>query len=329
MKGLRLLFEKTANFLVTNDFVAKVLCLLLAVILWSYLDTRNQGERNFKIKAEFRNLPREYSVSESQQKFISVMLKGNKDDLLSVNRQNISVYIDLQNPVVGQPVKYPVEVVTTEIPDTIKVDLAEDKVFITVENMSSRFINVVPEIKGTLADGYLLGNVTVQPDRIKVSGAESDIKRIDIIRTNPVNIQGMTETNSSLIPLNTDGRSLDFSVNRVKLSIEIIPSDGVEKIRVPLSIKNLASGFSGTLSDTSVDIFVRPAAGHDIHELNVSSYIDLSSIDAQSFIDAEGKRRNSIKRKISIRSLIEQQGLGTILAVVPDRVEVQIVRSGD
>ncbi len=327
MKGKRQLFTKMANFLVTNDFVAKVLCLLLAVILWSYLDTRNQGERNFKVKAEFRNLSREYAVSESQQRYISVLLRGNKDDLVSVNRQNIEVYIDLRNPVIGQPFKYPVEVVTSEIPDTIKVDLAEDRVFIIVEKMTSRFVDVIPEIKGMLAEGYLLGNINVQPDRVKISGAESDIKKVDAIRTNPVSIQGMTASNAELIPLNTEGKSFEYSVNRVKLSIEIIPSDGVQKIRVPVVIKNLAKGFSGNLSVSSVDMFVRTTEGVSLDEIDFASYIDLVSINKQSFVDAEGKRRNAIRRKITVRPTISDASAGTILAVVPDRVEVEITGS--
>lgn len=327
MKGLRLFFERMADFLVTNDFVAKILCLLLAVILWSYLDTRNQGERNFKIKAEFRNLSREYAVSESQQRFISVILKGNKDDLVTVNRQNISVYIDLRNPVIGQPVKYPVEVVTSEIPDSIKVDLAEEKVFITVENMASRFIEVLPEIKGTLSEGYLLGNITVQPDRVKVSGADSDIKKIDYIRTNSVSIQGMSETNSSLIPLNTEGKDFEFSVNRVKLSIEIIPSDGIERVKVPVTIQNLAGSFRGTISNSTVELFIRPFEGQRISDITAHGYIDLSSINEQSFIDAAGKQRNTIKRKITVRSGLDDVQKGAILAVVPNRVEVEITRS--
>lgn len=326
MKGIRKKFNRLADFLVTNDFIAKVLCLLLAVILWSNLDIRNQVERKYKIRAEYRNLPHEYAVSENQQKDITVILRGNKDDLVSISRQNISVFIDMQNPVVGKIYKYPVDVVTRDIPDTVKVDIVEDSVLLTVENMDSRFVDVKPELKGDLADGFLLGNITIQPDQIKISGAESDIRKINEVMTNTVYIQGWTETTSKTYNLNTEDKELEYSTNSVKLTIEVIPSDGVERVHVPLVIQNLDEGFSGTISETSVDVFIRPSEGVSVEDLTVLSYLDLSSINIQSFKDSEGKKRHSIKRKIPVRSVIGGEGKGKILTVVPNRVEVEITR---
>ena len=144
-----------------KELIPKLVSLILAVFLWAYIGTTKMGEIKFKVPIEVKNLSKSLVISNIQRNSIMAILKGNKEDLNNVNLKNLKVFVDLKNPVIGDSVKYPIEVVKQQIPENIDFSLSTDKIAITIEKKISkrfpfRFIKLYVTIRLTCKNQNLL-----------------------------------------------------------------------------------------------------------------------------------------------------------------------------
>src|SRR5208337_1198678 len=116
-----------------KDIVPKVVCILLAVMLWGYITNTGSARIKFKIPVTYKNLDETLTVSKISTKNIVVSLSGKKDDLKSSFVKNIKLFIDLSNAEIGIYKPYKVQQTTGDIPQGFDFELDPDEVKVLVE----------------------------------------------------------------------------------------------------------------------------------------------------------------------------------------------------
>ncbi|HNX60219.1 MAG TPA: hypothetical protein PKK43_14050, partial [Spirochaetota bacterium] len=160
----------------------KIICLLLSVMFWFYVDSKRLAESHFKIPVRI-DMSHEYAVSEMEKRYISVIARGSSDDLRNVAQNNIVTYVKIQNPDLSGAARYPVTVVGNDVPETVSF-IPEDKtIFVKVEKRVSKRIKVIVDLDDDIDSDYFVGNPRITPDEVEISGAESIVKRINDIST--------------------------------------------------------------------------------------------------------------------------------------------------
>ena len=89
-----------------------------------------------------------------------------------------------------------------------------------VPGEGKKIVPVKPRVSGILPEGYVLGEVTVQPNQIELTGANkilADIKNVDTV---PVSLQGLTSTLDKEVELSLP-EGIASNVKKVTLHIVI------------------------------------------------------------------------------------------------------------
>lgn len=112
---------------------------------------------------------------------------------------------------------------------------------IDLENFKSVPVKITTS--GKVASGYYLSDeLKVEPAIVNIIGEPNQLKDINFIATEPINISGLNQTSSQSVSLVVpDGISVDRNISKVNVSISLQKSDISRDIIIPVNIVNLAS----------------------------------------------------------------------------------------
>ena len=79
----------------------KIMCMLMAIILWAWIGNRQTGRLVLRVPIEYKNLDDRLVISEYSDKYVSVAMEGKKEYLKGVTEKNLKAYVDLANPTLG------------------------------------------------------------------------------------------------------------------------------------------------------------------------------------------------------------------------------------
>jgi YbbR domain-containing protein len=80
----------------------KFLSLLIAVVLWAYVGSRQMLEQRLNLHLEFADMPVGMTLDSSVKTNISVNLVGRKDRILDIDPESLKAVVSLHNAQPGQ-----------------------------------------------------------------------------------------------------------------------------------------------------------------------------------------------------------------------------------
>lgn len=131
---------------------------------------------------------------------INIVVTGDKrliDQLYArVNSRDLVASIDLTGIKAGdQKIELSPDTVNFELPSGFKVDKFEpSKIFIKLEQVVEKEVEVKAETEGSPAEGYELYSTNILPAKVRVRGAESFIKSLASVSTEKINIEGLKDS---------------------------------------------------------------------------------------------------------------------------------------
>jgi len=169
-----------------SDVTAKILTLVIAIFLWSYVMSETDPVQT----QEYRNVTVNYIntaaldrqglvIMEPEEVKIDVRVSGKRSDFSQFSSSKIYAQVDLSGYSEGQ-VKIPVTVGLLDQSSGIRVVNYEPKeVLFTFDSIVSREIPVTIDYQGTLPEGYVRGDAVSRPQSILVSGPRTWINEVD------------------------------------------------------------------------------------------------------------------------------------------------------
>ncbi|MBN1498527.1 MAG: YbbR-like domain-containing protein [Spirochaetes bacterium] len=320
-------FKKIKEFLVKIDFFRKFVSLFLAFCIWYYVNDKATGVVKFRIPLEISNLSADNIITQFDDKFITLVFEGDKEEISLLNKKLVIATVDLKKPFLNENFKYPVSITRTEIPENIEVYTEEKAVYIKVEKRGSREIKVNPVIEGSLENGYLMGNITVNPEKIKIGGPESMLIGIEKVETVPIQIDKKTSNINEKVKLKTFENNFIYFYkdnDAVDINIPIYEAKNVTRIDVPVKFKNWPKNISAVSENVSVQTYLRIKSVQSNNEGtdNISVIVDFNLIDKKLINSLAENESISVLYPVTISGIDDNNY--SVLSTVPVNIKLTI-----
>jgi YbbR domain-containing protein len=208
---------------VVENLGMKVSAVLIAVFLWFFVTSQGQSEISLEAPVEFNNIPAELGIAASGSKTVTLTIRGQQRFMKKLTPSDIRIVLDMGKAKAGEAsynlnkddVKLPFAMTVTNIsPSSIKIKM---------EEMMSKPVLVQPVLTGELLKGSLL-SVSVEPKTITIRGLRSEVRKVDKLKTEPIDLAGIKENTNEDTEIDTSG-------------LNIVPEKGTVKVKIAISEK--------------------------------------------------------------------------------------------
>jgi len=300
----------------TRNLPLKLLSLLIAVGLWLFV---NFGERDtevsLKVPLELRNIPAHLMITSPRVEFIDLRVSGPRTLLGRIDRNRLSIGLDL-NGIRPGPAVFRVDAEVLSLPRGVKViRINPAQVTLEMERVGHKSVPVRVRIVGKPPPDLQVVETKVSPETVQVVGPASDIEDVHAANTEPIDLGNATAgTLEREMALEPASEYVSFSANRVaaQLRIEEITLTREFK-RVPIEVRNAAHSFR--LVPDQLRLTVRgPKHLVDDLELNHGTV----------YIDAEGEDpgERAVKPTVDLPTGVE------LVSTDPVTVRLTILKGG-
>ncbi|MBN2287495.1 MAG: hypothetical protein JXQ26_03800 [Tissierellales bacterium] len=224
-----------------DKLIIQVFCIVAALITWLFV----VNEVNPVIIKDVASIPVVLRNEESLESVglvvagidiseIRVQIEGYRNDILNINKNDITAYIDVTGYKEGLN-KIPVEI---ELPAGFNLtDYSPKQILCDLEAVMNKTIDLTIEIDGRQAAGYYVDSPISSVNSVIVRGPRSVLNSIDKAVA-LFNINDATETLDKKIPIDIysdKGLELDLKINPAiaEITVPIYPTASVD-IQVPL-----------------------------------------------------------------------------------------------
>ena len=201
-----------------NNFGIKVSAVLISVFLWFFVTSRGQTELSLDAPLEFKDIPLALGIVNSSAKAVTLTVRGQDRFMKSLNASDIRVIVDMSRAKQGEGI-FPIDKGNVKLPFAMSVtNVSPSSVKVKLEEILSKTVPVLPQVIGASEKGTQT-SIAVEPKSVVIKGLRSDIRKVDALRTEVLNISGMNGTITEELELDTSGMNITPEVSKVKVTI--------------------------------------------------------------------------------------------------------------
>ncbi len=218
--------------LLSENWILKVLSLAFALVLWFFVMGERKLEVGYTVPLELKNTPPGMMVANEVPSLVDVRLSGPRTMLMNLSPKDISISVDLADLKPGLTSFKRLEE-RLNIPSGVKVTrLSPSFVDVKLERIKEKMVPVQVVFSGVPAEGFQVSAVQVNPDRVGVEGAESEIKDVAEVLTDPVDVDGVKESFTLMVPISYRGKYTSLTSSKtaeVRVTVEPLPPPPTQK----------------------------------------------------------------------------------------------------
>ena len=225
--NIKALFEK-----ITKDWPAKVICLCLAIFIYSFHQIITLDSKTLMIPMQIIS-DGNLTTKDVCPNFVKVVFRTDSSHIASVNSKDIKAFINLTAYTQEGFYDVPVQVELSEDLKTIEpleIKIKPESFSLNLEEKILKYIPVVASTSGEPENGYYVSNLEVIPSSVKVVGPKSVVENTKQIYTKKVMLKGAKTNYSSPTKLDNINSLLkiypesDFRVD-IEISEKIAEKD--------------------------------------------------------------------------------------------------------
>lgn len=206
----------------TNNIGLKLLAFGFAFMLWFFVvnwdnPVTSRTYNDIPVSVEHEEVLTEqkktYQIVDDTQ-FISVTVNAKRSILNKIKAEDIVAVADMKELYLQSQI--PISVQITGYRERTDYDSASPNpgnLQVAIEDNISKLFPITPVTTGTVRDGFVLGEVTSDPESVTINGPKSVIERIDKVAVE-VSVSGLAEDaqmESSLVLYDADNDVIDQS----------------------------------------------------------------------------------------------------------------------
>lgn len=210
--------------LITGNWQLKLMSLGFSLILWFFVMGERRMEVGYTVPLELYNVPKDLVVVNEVPNTVDIRLSGPRAVLSDLDEKEIRISVNLAGLKPGlttftrldEHLRLPVGIRTTRIsPAYFDVRL---------ERVIDKEVAVRPYLAGRPATGYRLVATEVAPLRVTVSGAESEVRPLNEVMTDRIDIEGLKSSQEFKVSLGYRGKNSRLKdVDKVSVYLRIVP----------------------------------------------------------------------------------------------------------
>lgn len=323
---------------IMNNLALKLLALAVAFIVWLVIINITDPT----ISRRFNNIPvdilNENVITSSNQVYevedgdtVDVTVKGKRSFVEELSEDDFYASADLSklSTINTAGIQVKLNKLTKE---NVDLDWNNAVLRISLEERERQQFKVQITTEGELADSYVLGEVTTQPNIIEVSGGKSKIGRIASIGA-MVQLDGQgSDFEADVTPILydkdkdvIDSTNVTFSKDKIHVKIQVMPTK-----TIPLYVDvtgNPADGYRHIQTDYKPESVMVSGTRADLEKLkSISIPFDIDGakkdvekeVDLTKYIDTSVYRLADEFSTVSIRCVVEKNGKRTFSFVNSD-----------
>jgi YbbR domain-containing protein len=199
----------------------KIAAVLLSVVLWIFVTSRGQSEMSVDVPLEFKDVPSGVQIVNHSVKSVGLNIKGQERLIKNIKLSDIRVSIDLSKAKRGENVYY-IHREDIKLPHAITVtNISPSSVRVLIEETVTKPVRVVPVLVGEPERGYYVRYVEVVPQTVLIEGVKSEIAKVKSVKTEPLDITGISETSTQDLKIDLKGKNVRSEVNDVSVNVVI------------------------------------------------------------------------------------------------------------
>ena len=321
---VRRIIDNIASAAKKRDYLAKSLCLLLAVILWAYIAAGRTDTLRFRMPIVPQNVPSTLAVSDMSDRFAVLVVEGRKEHLKSINMKTIRAYVSLDNAVIGSK-EYPIRLEKQLVPEEVTLSLASGEVTVTIEKKAERWVRVVPIIEGTVLKGKIMIDRMVFPERVRITGPKSIVDSIDSLDTEEVSVENEAADLHRQVGLRHE-RLADISLSEKLFTVKVTITDlkDLLMITVPVAILNGSRDFDYDLRDREAEVYIRAKNNFAVAADQVEASVDASRLNYPVLFGNETTAAASADLPVTVAG--GSVAPADIVSIIPRKALVRITR---
>lgn len=216
----------------SENWILKLLSLVFALILWFFVMGERKLEVGYTVPLELKNVPPGMMVANEVPSLVDVRLSGPRTLLMNLGPKDISISVDLVDLKPGLTSFKRLEE-RLNIPSGVKVTrLSPSFIDVKLERIREKKVPLKVVFSGLPAEGFQLGSVRLKPEQVTVEGAESEIKDITEVPTDPVDVEGVKASFTLMVPISYRGKYTwlrDSEAVEVRVGVEPLLPTASEK----------------------------------------------------------------------------------------------------
>ena len=282
------------NFSLTKNPVQKLLSICFAIAIWAFAPSPNKEltEVKFFVPVSYVNLPKNLEIISDPLQSISISVELAKSELAQMHPSMFQVVIDLENSTEGEK-EFEITRKVVSAPDNIRILEIEPKTIkLAFEEIIEKDLPIKPVFLGEPAQGYVLEQITMIPQSVRVKGLVSQLGKIEELNTKAVNIEGIDSNLEMLVHIlfpkgvaAVDPAPEYFTV-QINVGSEPI---NMRFLNIPIGIMN--QEYVSRINPRSFNMLVRGPR---------SMMENFKKQDIQAFIDLNGYKPGNYKIKAPI-----------------------------
>lgn len=202
------------------------MAIAISMVLWVIAHGERDSEQNFDIPVALHGLPDDVVVTEQSETEINIRVQGSRASLRNVTSTSMEYPLNLEGVKSG-PAVYDVEASHIEAPRGIKVvSRSPARIELAIEPRGRKNVRIRPDVEGDPADGFVAGDVVVEPERVWLTGARSDVLQLSEVTTETVELTGLAEPLEKQVRLSLGGGHVWLEEDQpvtIRVQIDSIP----------------------------------------------------------------------------------------------------------
>lgn len=233
----------------------KLFSLVVAILISYYVNSEtNEGVIGITVPIELKGLPPQKVVLWPVVRKAEVSIKGPSFLLSQIYATTPTFQVKVP-PDVGNRFIASLNKNDLGLPPSVSVLRIEpSEVEFTLDSLLKKEVPVQVVQFGELKDGLKLNEIIIKPNKVTISGSQSEITGINAIETEPVDIRDLSADVEKDLTLKVSSKISNISTDVVRVKI-IVSSLNVERVieAVPVEVRSL-SGEMAMVQPESVTI---------------------------------------------------------------------------
>lgn len=234
-----------------TDFNSFLFFLLLAVVIWIFVQFSKQYDEILEVPVEYVNVPPDKLLVADNPQSLQLRMQDNGFTIGWFSLFPPTLSVDLSKALVKNgSLIYIIDEHRDEIQSQLKLDFDEsrflrDALVINYEQKQEKKLPVIPHIEVEYAAGYsAVGDLTVEPDSIRVSGPDNILDTLSSLHTLELTLTKVQNDQSGAVFLDTTNLpNVTFYRNKVNYAVDVEKfTEG--KVQVPIELINVPQGLN-------------------------------------------------------------------------------------
>jgi YbbR domain-containing protein len=168
----------------------KILALLAALLLWGVSHSTSSVERGFDIPVVPGNVPEDLVITGQSTDAVNIRVRATNAALRRLSVAELAYTVDLAGARAGNTERE-VELAAMSLPRGAQiVSRSPASLEFTLERKSTRAVKVRADIDGDPAHGFVVDDVEIDPPRLRIAGARSEVLRLSEVLTETIDVTG-------------------------------------------------------------------------------------------------------------------------------------------